>query len=265
MPTLSSGRMPDTDAHHRAARRSLEIIEAVATDRGSLTLSELARRVQLPKSTAHTLVQTLAADGFLEREIDTGRYVLGPRMLRLLGRVPDQFELPRVARPFMQSLVEQVGETAILGVRRGPAIIYLEQVEASQYIRYAAPLGEARPLYSSSIGKLFVAAMSPSVRSLLLEESPPTPLTSSTRTRTDEILSEARDVAANGYAFNRGETIAGVFAVAAPIHRVTGSGPTLVAGLSVAGPSDRLRDRIDELRPHVVVTAAQIESALRPR
>ena len=63
----------------------------------------------------------------------------------------------------------------------------------------------------------------------------------------------------------RGETIAGVFAVAAPIHRVTGSGPTLVAGLSVAGPSDRLRDRIDELRPHVVVTAAQIESALRPR
>ena len=61
----------------------------------------------------------------------------------------------------MEALVDQVGETAILGVRSGTSIIYVEQVEAPQYIRYAAPLGEARPLYPSSIGKLFIAAMSP--------------------------------------------------------------------------------------------------------
>ncbi|HEX3803115.1 MAG TPA: IclR family transcriptional regulator [Solirubrobacteraceae bacterium] len=257
--------MPDTDPHHRAARRSLEIIEAVATDGGGLTLSELARRVQLPKSTAHTLIQTLAADGFLERETQGGHYVLGPRMLRMLGRLPDQFELPRVARPIMEALVDQVGETAILGVRSGASIIYVEQVEPPQYIRYAASLGEARPLYSSSIGKLFIAAMPPAALNDLLDESPPRPFTEATKTLADEIVAEGREIAAQGYALNRGETIDGVVAIAAPIYRGDDPQATLLAGLSVAGPTDRLSRRLEELCPLVIQTAKQIGLTLKPR
>jgi DNA-binding IclR family transcriptional regulator len=252
-------------AHHRAARRSLEIIEAVATDGGSLSLSELARRVELPKSTAHTLIQTLTADGFLERETETGRYVLGPRMLRMLGGLRDQFELPRVARPMMEALVDQVGETAILGVRSGNSIIYVEQAETPQYIRYAAPLGEARPLYSSSIGKLFLAAMSPQALIELLHQSPPKRLTESTKTLTDEIVAESREVAAQGYALNQGETIDGVVAVAAPIYRGNDRQTALRAGLSVAGPTDRLGKRLEELRPLVIHTAEQIGRTLKPK
>lgn len=257
--------MPDTGAHHRAARRSLEIIEAVAADGSGLSLSELSRRVDLPKSTAHTLVQTLASDGFLERDTKSGHYVLGPRMLRMLGRLPDQFELPRVARPMMEVLVDEVGETAILGVRSGTSIIYVEQVEAPQYIRYAAPLGEARPLYSSSIGKLFIAAMSPAALEELMSESPPGRLTESTKTVPDEIVAECREVSALGHALNREETIEGVMAVAAPIYRGTGEKTTLLAGLSVAGPADRLSRRIEQIRPAVVQTAEQIGLALKPR
>lgn len=257
--------MPDTEAHHRAARRSLEIIEAVADNGGGLSLSELARRVGLPKSTAHTLVQTLAADGFLERSPDRGDYFLGPRMLRMLGRLPAQFELPRVARPLMEALVDQVGETAILGVRAGASIIYIEQVEAPQYIRYAAPLGEARPLYASSIGKLFIAAMAPVALTELLDESPPPRLTDSTTTVAADIVAEARGVAALGYALNQGETIDGVTALAAPIHRGNDPLAPLLAGLSVAGPTDRLRQRLDDVRPLVIQTAAQIGLMLKPR
>jgi DNA-binding IclR family transcriptional regulator len=257
--------LPDADAHHRAARRSLEIIEAVAIDGGGLSLSELARRVELPKSTAHSLLQTLAADGFLERDADGGQYTLGPRMLRLLGRLPDQFELPRVARPIMEELVGRVGETAILGVRSGSSIIYVEQVEAPQYIRYAAPLGEARPLYSSSIGKLFIAAMSPAALHSLLEDSPPTSLTEATKTDPEEILAESREIAAEGFALNRGETIDGVAALAAPVYRGNDPKATLLAGLSVAGPAERLGRRLSEFRPLVIEAAQQIGLTLKPR
>lgn len=257
--------MPETDVHHRAARRSLEIIEAVAIDGGGLSLSELARRVDLPKSTAHSLVQTLAADGFLERDGDAGHYTLGPRMLRMLGRLPDQFGLPRVARPIMEALVERVGETAILGVRSGSSIIYVEQVETPQYIRYAAQLGEARPLYSSSIGKLFIAAMSPAALNRLLEESPPVRLTAAAKTRRDEIVAESREIAAEGFALNQGETIDGVAALAAPIYRGSDPKATLLAGLSVAGPADRLGRRVAEFRPLVIEAAQQIGLALKPR
>lgn len=255
--------MPDTDPHHRAARRSLEIIEAVAEGDG-LSLSELARRVELPKSTAHSLVQTLAGDGFLERAPGGGTYVLGPRMLRLLGRLPDQFELPRVARPMMETLVERVQETAILGVRSGTSIVYVEQVEAPQYIRYAAPLGEARPLYSSSIGKLFTAAMSADELDELLNEIAPTRFTDVTTIDAEAITAESRQVAAQGYALNRGETIDGVVAIAAPIYRGNESDGPLLAGLSLAGPADRVNRRLDELRMLVLATAQQIGSTLKP-
>lgn len=257
--------MPDPEAHHRAARRSLEIIEAVAVSDAGLSLSELARRVELPKSTAHSLLQTLAADGFLERDPDRGHYLLGSRMLRMLGRLPDQLELPRVARPLMEALVDQVGETAILGVRAGTSIVYVQQVEALQYIRYAAPLGEARPLCASSIGKLFMAAMSPAALGELLDASPPTRLTDSTKIRPDEIVAEARQVAVLGYALNDGETIDGVTALAAPVHRASDPDGPLVAGLSVAGPTERLRRKLEEVRPLVVQTAVRIGLTLKPR
>jgi DNA-binding IclR family transcriptional regulator len=257
--------LADADPHHhRAARRSLEIIEVVATAGQGLSLSELARRGELPKSTAHSLVQTLAADGFLERETD-GRYVLGPRMLRLLGRLPDQFELPRVARPMMEALVDRVQETAILGVRSGTSIIYVEQVEAPQYIRYAAPLGEVRPLYSSSIGKLFIASMSADELDALLSAFAPTRFTGSTNIQAHEITAEAQQVAAQGYALNREETIDGVVAIAAPIYRGNDTESSLLAGLSIAGPADRVARRIEELRPLVVETAEHIGLLVKSR
>ena len=98
-----------------------------------------------------------------------------------------------------------------------------------------------------------------------MSESPPGRLTESTKTAADEILAESREIAALGYALNRGETIDGVMAVAAPIYRGGGEQATLLAGLSVAGPADRLSRRLDQIRPAVLQTAEQIGLALKPR
>src|SRR5262245_58518128 len=147
-----------SDGGHRAAKRALEVIEYVAASPRPVSLSEVAREVGLPKSSAHALIRTLDAEGYLQRD-DRGEYSLGPRLLRLLGSLPHRFELPRVARPVMQELVDQVGETAILGIRQGDEIVYVEQVEAPQVIRYVAPLGEPRPMQVTSIGKVLLALM----------------------------------------------------------------------------------------------------------
>ena len=134
-----------------------------------VSLSEIAREVGLPKSSAHALIRTLDNEGYLQRD-DRGEYSLGPRLLRLLGSLPHRFELPRVARPIMQELVDELGETAILGIRQGDAIVYVEQVEAPQVIRYVAPLGEPRPLHATSIGKVHLASMPPDESDALLGE-----------------------------------------------------------------------------------------------
>src|SRR5262245_35637333 len=149
-----------SDGGHRAAKRALEVIEHVAASPRPVSLSEIAREVGLPKSSAHALIRTLDNEGYLQRDV-RGEYSLGPRLLRLLGSLPHRFELPRVARPIMQELVDELGETAILGILQGSEILYVEQVEAPQVIRYVAPLGEPRPLGVTSIGKVHLALGEP--------------------------------------------------------------------------------------------------------
>lgn len=250
---------------HRAAKRALELIESIAASDRALTLSELAQRADLPKSTAHSLVHTLTAEGFLERALEDGRYSLGPRLLRLLGRLPHQFELPRIARPIMQRLVDGLGETALLGIRRADSVLYVEQVEAPQYIRYVAPLGEPRPLHCTSIGKLFMAHLPTSELKSLLRTNPATAHTAYTKTDVEEILNEARAVKAQGYALNREESISGVTALAVPIHRGGDQDAPLIAGLSLVGPSDRMAPKLQQGRERTLDAAAQIAVAVTAR
>jgi IclR family acetate operon transcriptional repressor len=252
-------------SQHRAAKRALELIETVAESEGGLTLSDLAQRADVPKSTAHSLVHTLTAEGFLERGAESGRFSLGPRLLRLLGRLPHQFELPRVARPIMQKLVDEIGETTLLGVRRGANVLYVEQVEAPQFIRYVAPLGEPRPLHCTSIGKLFMGDMPEGDLRALLRDEPLPALTPYTKTDIEEIITEARAVKEQGYAFNRGESIAGVTAVSVAVRAGAEQDAPVLGGLSLVGPSERMAPKLQHGRDLLLDAAAQIALAIKSR
>ncbi len=259
------GSTPSKASQHRAAKRALELIESVAESEGGLTLSELAQRAEVPKSTAHSLVHTLTAEGFLERGTDSGRFSLGPRLLRLLGRLPHQFELPRIARPIMQKLVDEIGETTLLGVRRGANVLYVEQVEAPQFIRYVAPLGEPRPLHCTSIGKLFMANMSEGDLRALLQSAPLEALTPYTKTDVEEIIAEARAIKEQGYAFNRGESISGVTAISVAVHAGNEADAPVLGGLSVVGPSERMAPKLPQGRELLLEATSQIALAIKSR
>jgi DNA-binding IclR family transcriptional regulator len=253
----------ETDAGgHRAAKRALELIEHVAAAAEPVGLSELARQVGLPKSSAHALARTLDDEGFLERD-DKGAYRLGPRLLRLLLQLGHRFELPAVARPIMQDLVEELQETAILGVRQDASVLYVEQIEAPQYIRYAAPMGEPRPLYASSIGKVHLAAMPIEEARALLRRAKIERLTSHTKVSVSAIMSELSKVRMQGYALNLEETVAGVAAIAVPVFAGGDSRRPVLAGLSIAGPADRLRDRLEQLPDRLKLAAQAIGETVR--
>lgn len=251
-------------AHHRAARRVLELIETVAASDRALNLSELAHNLELPKSTAHALVHTLTADGFLERNGDA-RYTLGPRLLRLLGGLPHQFELPRIARPVMQELVDEVGETALVGVSRRRQILYVEQVEAPHPIRYVAPLGEPRPLHCTSVGKLFLAYMPEGELREFVSATPLEAFTAYTKTDIGEVLAEARTIRDHGYSLNREESIPGVTALAAGIRERGQDDAPLFAGLSVVGPSERMAPKLHRAKELVPKAATSIALGIHTR
>jgi IclR family transcriptional regulator, pca regulon regulatory protein len=99
----------------------------------------------------------------------------------------------------------------------------------------------------------------------LLRSNPPEAHTAYTKTDVDEILNEARAVKAQGYALNREESISGVTALAAPIHRGGEADGPLVAGLSLVGPSDRMAPKLQQGRELALKAAAQIALAITTR
>ncbi|MBA2349289.1 MAG: IclR family transcriptional regulator [Solirubrobacterales bacterium] len=257
---------PDHNAPggHRAAKRALELIEHIASAEAPVTLSELARQVDLPKSSAHALTRTLADEGYLARD-HRGAFALGPRLLRLLGRLPQRFELPRVARPTMQRLVDDLGETAILGVRQGPSVVYIEQIEAPQMIRYVAPLGEPRPLHATSIGKVFLASMSPADADEILQQQKLERFTQHTVTSRRAILADLSSIRDHGYAVNREESMPGIAAIAVPVHAGGTADGEVIAGLSMTGVSARMVGDLTAQAPRLVAAAAEIGAAVQRR
>ena len=262
MPKSDEGK-PRSDevrpGEHRAARRALELIEHVANSQSPVSLSELSRSLDVPKSSVHALVRTLTAERYLEHSVEGLGYTLGPRLLRLIGRVRD-VHVPRVARPVMQRLVGEIEETAILGVRQADAVIYVEQVEAAQFVRYAAPLGSTRPLHCTTVGKLFLAEMTDEYAGRLLSHLKLDAFTDQTKVDVASVLADLAEVRAKGYAVNREESIASVIAVAAPVYESTAMGRHLVAGLSLAGPSDRMADKLADATCRVVAAADEISA-----
>lgn len=249
---------------HRAAKRALELIEQVAASSEPTALSELARRLGMPKSSAHALARTLGDEGYLARD-PRGAYMLGPRLLSLLGRLPSQYELPRLARPIMRELVDDIAETALLGVRQGTAMVYVEQVEASQFIRYVAPLGEPRPLYCTSIGKLYLASLPVAEAKKTLKSLRLDALTDQTKVDIAAILAELDAVRVQGFALNCEESVVGVTGLAVPIHEGGRSDGALIAGLCAVGPSERMRSRLAGLPERLANAAARVGAGIKFR
>lgn len=229
---VTDNNVTDTAAReHRTVSRVTTILEAVARERQGIRLTVLAKLLDAPKSSVHGLTQGLVATGYL---VDRhGTYMLGPAVGALLS--PTRPSLLEAARPAMEELQQQCDETVALCALVGDSVVYVDLVESTQALRYSAPLRTRRPLYPTSAGKCFLAYMKESKVEAHLKNFAPE--------QRDAIRSELFEVRTSGVAYNRGETISDVTAVASPI---------LVAGrpaacLNVAGPTARMLDKLAEV------------------
>lgn len=240
---LSSGKVDG----HRTVERVAAILELVASSARGVRLGDLAVGLEAPKSSVHGLLRGLVAVGYLVE--NNGRYTLGPGIPALLAPF-HQRSLADVAHKELERLSETTGETVLLGTRVGTSIVYLDQVESKQEIRYAAHLRERRPLAHTSMGKIFLADMSSRARERLLLRG---------RTSDGEdisaLMAEVETVALEQVAYNRGETVSGVTGAASGIRDSSG---TIVGAISVAGPSSRMNERLNDIGDQVRATSLRV-------
>jgi DNA-binding IclR family transcriptional regulator len=234
---------------HRTVTRVTTILEAAAAHPEGVKLTALSALLDAPKSSVHGLVSGLLATGYLSDR--DGGYVLGPAV-SLLPQ-PSKPSVLAHARRSLETLQAQCDETATLSLLVGGSVVYVDIVESKQSIRYSAPLRVRRPLYPTSSGKCFLAHMPRGQRDSYLND------TISDAAALDKIHEELDSVRREGVAYNRGETVPDVFAVASPVL-VRGRA---VACLSVAGPRQRMEPVIDSLAEMVRTESQRLAGGAR--
>ena len=220
----------------RSVERAINILDVLARG-GWRTGAEIARELNVHRSTALRLLGTLERHALVERDGKNAKYRLGRRLPQLASVVTGETDLRSTARPVCEQLAAAVGETVTLDVLAGDAIVPIEQATGSTSVVSVNWLGRRTPAHCTASGKVILAFGPPAIRERLLAR----PLERSTvHTITDPSELEAQLDAAReaGLARTYEELEVGLDAIAAPVYD---SGGEVVAALDVSGPSHRIR------------------------
>jgi DNA-binding IclR family transcriptional regulator len=238
--------------------RAGQILRTLAATRDGLSLSEVAQRVQLPKSTVHRIIGALENEGLVAAAPPNGGYKLGPEVLRLASG--EDAELRTEVRPLLRRLSDEVNETVDLSVLIQDQVSFIDQVAAPHRLRAVTGVGASFPAHCTANGKALLAAH----RDEMLRKLLPAKLAAATpNTITDrEVLIEQLDTVRRlGYAEDREELTLGISAVGAVIS--DGFGP--VAAVSVPVPTQRFTGNESSLAGSLVSAVAEMSDLLRLR
>lgn len=236
--------------------KALDILEALAESDG-LSLKELVQLTGIPKTSAFRLINTLEGRGYIDRK-DGGAYVVGPRALRLEDGAAKRLDLRAIARPHLELIRNEFGDTVNLAVLRGNLVVYIDVVEGSNVFRFVETPGSLGPVHATALGKAMLAHLPAQELDSLLEEVDFRPLTAKTITDPDRFRAELARCAARGYAVDDEETEPGARCVAAAILDAAGRP---LAALSLSGSRDRLQGESLAAATRAVRTAAAAISA----
>ncbi|UHA74873.1 IclR family transcriptional regulator [Paenibacillus sp. 481] len=237
----------------RAVERALDILMCFADNR-DMSLTEIATRVGLNKSTVHRLLATLDERGFVLRNGD--KFRLGYRVWELAANLTQVDDPAQLLLPEMERLRELLGETVSLYVRDGNDRIRIQAVQSNQAIRRVAPVGVRLPLYVGASSKVLLAFAEPEERELIVQ-APTWPDT----IEREAYLQQLEEVRRLGYAVSFEEREPGAAAVSVPIfdraHKLT-------VVLSISGPVSRLSlDTLRDYAPRLMDAARRMETMLR--
>jgi IclR family pca regulon transcriptional regulator len=222
-------------ATSQSLERGLAILSTFTATKSLLGVSEIAREVELSRSSAHRYIATLTKLGYLEQDAPTRRYRLGPRVFDLGFSAINSMELRQIAVPALQELSDSTGHTVNMAVLDGADILYIERCRSSSHgqrdIDLNLHVGSRLPAYCTSMGKVLLAAL-PSeeleARMVRIEFAKRGPNTITARAA---LLAELALVRQRGLAVNNEELAYGLRSIAVPIHDQTGE---VVAAINLA-------------------------------
>ena len=245
----------------QSLERAFSLLEALAYHPDGLSLTELSTSSGLHKSTAHRLLASLAQLGYVRQTQEGKHYRLTFKLLELSGHLTDNIDILSIARPFLEQLRDQTGETVHLVVRDGSDIVYVFKAESrGSSFRMFSRIGTRREMYCTASGKSMLAALPDSAVINIWNTTDINPYTEHTITTLEGLLAELKAIRRQGYALDNEENELGVRCIAASLADYSGE---YNAAFSISAPLVRMPDeRVVELSREVLQTRAKISAEL---
>ncbi len=249
---------PATEQLVPAVDRAARMLSSLRDHDAGKGISDLARDLDIPKSSAFQIASTLVHHGYLERDDRTRRYRLGAALGRLAGERRVRADLPALAAPRLRDLATETGLTALLGLPVDAGTLLAARGDSPEPLGISAPIGFCLDGHAGAFGKVFAAAIGGPRAARSVRDLPA--FTARSITDPEAFRRELDRVRKRGFATDFEEYLDGVHAIAAPVRD---RDDTVVAAVCVLGIAAKLkRARVPAVAPVVCGVAADLSEDL---
>ncbi|MFD0152826.1 IclR family transcriptional regulator [Streptomyces sp. NPDC055721] len=248
-----------------AVARALDVLELFLDGDGTYSTPEIVRRLQLPRTTVHELVTTLAARSYLVPVPEQpGRYRLGVRPYQLGSRYAEQLDLAAEGGQVARAVAGTCDETVHVAVLEGTDVIYIAKVDSTHAVRMVSAAGRRLPAHCTSVGKMLLASLPErELAARIPDGAELVAMTPHSVTDPAALRAALAEVRRRGIALESRESNPDVSCVAAPVRDRSGR---VVAALSISVPMIRWSEaRRAELEELAVKGAAELSARLGQR
>lgn len=237
--------------------KGMSLIEYLADCDEPKNLQEIVAALGYSKSNVHRLLKTFQQLGYVSQEGPRGRYTVTIRLWELGVKMIAQLDMPQLARPHLVRLSEETGETALLAIRDGLEVIYMDRIINEQPIGIFNRIGRRAPAWCNATGRVILAHQHADVATFAAHLVAFTPHTIHTIEGLEQELGRVRDA---GYAVTLGEWHDGVYGLAAPIFDAQG---TIAGSVGITGTVAHYQTHLSEgWHRKVMATAREISREL---
>jgi IclR family KDG regulon transcriptional repressor len=218
-----------------------EILEALASAAQPVRLTALANQLGETKAKMHRHLSTLRALGFVDQDSQTECYRLGPKLVHLGQAATDQFDLRRLAEPYMARLRDLTRQTVVLSMPANGDAIVNAVVDSPNLVTISVRLGYRLPAHASAQGRVTLAYAPAAVQQRVLARKLAA-FTPRTIVDADNLRARLQRIRQDFYEVAMDETMLGISAVAAPVMNFGGD---LVGAIAIVGTTQYVHDPVE--------------------
>lgn len=240
---------------NKTVLRVLDIFELLSSSSKDMTVSEISKELNIPKSSTHDILMPLLEKGYISiKNKKEKTYELGLKIFQISNLFQSKLEINRVVDPFLEELKDKTNNTVFFAVENNKKIVYLSKFEVNEGgIRTTAQLGSQNGLYYTGLGKAILATYSDEKIKKYLNEIELYPKTKKTIVSKEVLLNDLKRIRERGYSIDNQEGEDNVYCIAVPIYDMN---KNVLGAISMANLFTKITPQIVEYQSKMMVEAA---------